>query len=296
MKNTLYKLYKYICYIHRKVNNKYLEISILEDQDVIDRITKEKLSLARFGDGELGLIINKSEIGFQESSDFLIQRLKEVLIENNDSKLLIGVPKIFVEDSDYDLKTKMFWACFIVKRFDILNNLLSQKKVYANASLTRPYMDYKVKNLAKKRFENIKKLWEKRDVIIVEGDSTFFGVGNDLFDNIKSIRRIVCPSKNAFIKYNEILESILEEVSSNTLILMALGPTATLLAADLSKKGYQALDIGHIDIEYEWFRKSAKYKIEIEGKNINEVSGEGDIKPKYIANENYTNEIISIIK
>lgn len=62
------------------------------------------------------------------------------------------------------------------------------------------------------------------------------------------------------------------------------------------QKGYQALDIGHIDIEYEWFRKSAKYKIEIEGKNINEVSGEGDIKPKYIANENYTNEIISIIK
>lgn len=42
-------------------------------------------------------------------------------------------------------------------------------------------------------------------------------------------------------------------ISTNTLVLAALGPTATVLAYDLCNKGYQAIDIGHLDVEYEWF-------------------------------------------
>ena len=37
----------------------------------------------------------------------------------------------------------------------------------------------------------------------------------------------------------------------NPLFLIALGPTATVLASDLSLKGFQAIDIGHLDICYE---------------------------------------------
>ena len=44
-------------------------------------------------------------------------------------------------------------------------------------------------------------------------------------------------------------------------MLIALGPTATILAYDLAEKGVQALDVGHIDIEYEWFlRKDRTHK------------------------------------
>ena len=39
-----------------------------------------------------------------------------------------------------------------------------------------------------------------RDVIICEGEKTRMGVGNDLLDNCKSIKRIICPSENAFDK------------------------------------------------------------------------------------------------
>lgn len=54
------------------------------------------------------------------------------------------------------------------------------------------------------------------------------------------------------------------------LVLLALGPTATVLAYDLAILGYQAVDIGHIDIEYEWYQKKAFEKIPIEGKFVNE--------------------------
>ena len=36
------------------------------------------------------------------------------------------------------------------------------------------------------------------------------GVGNDLFDNVNSIKRVLVPSVNAFDKYDEILEEILK--------------------------------------------------------------------------------------
>jgi hypothetical protein len=44
----------------------------------------------------------------------------------------------------------------------------------------------------------------------------------------------------------------------NILILISLGPTATVLAYDLAKLGYWAIDIGHIDNEYEWLKLEAK--------------------------------------
>ena len=96
------------------------------------------------------------------------------------------------------------------------------------------------------------------------------GVGNNLFDNAKSIKRIICPSLNSFKVYNKILKSV-KKLKDKRLILIALGPTATILAFDLSILGYQAIDIGHVDIEYEWFLRKVKRKIQIKNKFVLEV-------------------------
>lgn len=61
------------------------------------------------------------------------------------------------------------------------------------------------------------------------------------------------------------------------LILIALGPTATVLAYDLSICGYQAVDIGHIDIEYEWFLQKATEKLPVKNKYIGEVNGGANV-------------------
>ena len=86
------------------------------------------------------------------------------------------------------------------------------------------------------------------------------GVNNDLFDNVKSIKRILCPIVNAFNIYEKILQEALK-IKKNKLILLALGPTASVLAYDLYHAGYQVLDIGHMDIEYEWFLRNATQAI-----------------------------------
>ena len=37
----------------------------------------------------------------------------------------------------------------------------------------------------RKRFDTLKKIWENKNIIIVEGSQTRLGVGNDLFANTK---------------------------------------------------------------------------------------------------------------
>lgn len=56
------------------------------------------------------------------------------------------------------------------------------------------------------------------------------------------------------------------------MFIIALGPTATVLAYDLSEAGYQALDMGHFDIEYEWFKMGVTSKVPVTGKFSNEAA------------------------
>ena len=130
------------------------------------------------------------------------------------------------------------------------------KKIYNNCNMKTIYIN---------RFG-------KKDVLIIEGEKTRVGIGNDLLNNCKSIRRIICPVTNAFSVYDKILESTLK-FDKNILILIALGPTATVLAYDLYKHNYRAIDIGHIDIEYELFLRKAKHTLKIPNKYVLEAAG-----------------------
>lgn len=118
----------------------------------------------------------------------------------------------------------------------------------------------------------IKQIWEGRDIVIVEGIQTRSGIGNDLYDNAKSVSRILGPAENAFDKYEETLAAIRRYVAKDKLILLCYGMTATVLAYDLAKLGYQAIDLGHVDIEYEWFRMGTTERVAIKGKYTNETS------------------------
>ncbi len=119
--------------------------------------------------------------------------------------------------------------------------------------------------------------------------------GNDLFDNAQSIKRILCPASNAFSQYNSILHCVKSMALSieDVLILVALGPAATVLAYDLAKDNIQSIDVGHIDIEYEWFKMKAKSKVNIASKAVNEVNG--GLATERIDDKKYYESIIAEI-
>lgn len=274
----------------RKVKLK--KFNIISDIETVDKIVNDKYSIARFGDGEFKWIFGIKQNSFQKDSKELAKRLKRVLKNNDNEKLLIGINDSMNSIKVYNFSARLYWMEYLIELNSKLYKLIPNK-MYISTNITRPYIDYKDKSkeIIKAKFDNLKRIWDDRDVVIVEGEFTKLGVGNDLFNNCKSISRIICPATNAFDKYDEIVNAIRKQ-SKDKLILMSLGPTATVLAYDMSKEGYQCIDTGHVDIEYMWFLNGAKNKEEVEGKFVNEVSS----KVEDITDEKYINQIIARVE
>lgn len=238
-------------------NSNSLRVPIIKNADeTVDCIVSGRYSLARFGDGEFRLI-RKRGINFQKPSDELSKKLLQTLHSDNKT-LLVALPDCFGSLDEYQPKVADFWRKWLVKKRDLVYGYLDMDRTYYSAFFTRAYMSYRKTDdqyiRCQRYFERIKKIWHGRDVVICEGEGTRFGFFNDLLEGAQSISRILCPAQHAFEKYGEILSSF-DAIGTDKLILLALGPTATVLAYDLHDKGYQAIDIGHLDVEYEWFTR-----------------------------------------
>ena len=254
------------------IKRKYKDIKILDSITSINYILDHQCSVSRFGDGEFDLIEGRKE-GYQEPNERLAHLLKQVL-QSNVPNHMIGIPRPLIDTSMLKRESKEFWErYFLVYHGKSIRKYLSSDKTYLDTQLSRFYIENIDKEYSKTIFAHLRRIWDKQDIVIVEGVKTRSGVGNDLYDNANSIQRILGPATNAIDKYDEMLSAIRSNVSKDKLILLSFGPTATVLAYDLAKLGYWAIDIGHLDIEYEWMKRGVQTKIAIEGKYTNESEG-----------------------
>lgn len=258
--------------------------------ETIDKLVNGRISISRYGDGEFALM-NGKDLMFQPYYEELSERLK-FIITSNEKNHIVGIPNVFESLEIYTDKSKEYWSKYLNLNISKIYKMLDKNKKYYDTQVTRLYIDTKDKYKVKNRFDKIKTIWEDKDIVIVEGGKSRLGIGNNLFDSAKSISRIICPSKDAFSKYSQIIDEVRKQDKSK-LILIALGPTATVLSYDLAKDGYHAIDIGHIDIEYEWFLQGAIEKCPINNKYIGEV--EGGTNVSRINSDNYMKQIISTV-
>jgi glycosyltransferase family protein len=261
-------------------------------EETLGKIVDDKCSISRFGDGEFGVMFG-SRIRYHDRSNKLVQRLREVVSSENPN-LLIGLPPCFGSLDHFMPSTINFWRIWMSKKRAMVYSSLDMNRVYYNAFFNRCYLSYEKTDEHYQRcctyFKKLKQMWKNRDVILFESQHARLGVGNDLLEGAKSISRIIfCPVKNAFDKYGEIL-SAFDGVNSDVLILLALGPTARVLAYDLCKKGFQAVDIGDLNMEYEGFlRKDTPLKC----KDVDDIN-EGQ-KIHQLQDSEYKKQIIKRI-
>lgn len=249
---------------------------LMDVDDTIEEVLCKGKSLARFGDGEFSAIAGRVRHRFQsEVDEELGKRLKEVL-NSSEERLLIGIANNYGNLDAYSDQAKREIRRYLNRevRKEHLQ-LLDSSRTYCDAYVTRPYVMYadRLTEAPVERFAKLKQIWNQKDIVLVEGEQTKVGEGNDLLDNAASITRILGPAENAFHEYDRILKECLA-FDKDKLFLIALGPSATVLAYDLCKAGYQAIDIGHLDLEYEWFLKGEGRRVEIPGKYNNEMPQE----------------------
>ena len=256
--------------------------------ETIDTIAKNHCSIARYGDGEIKLVAGR-DISFQKATPFAVNKLREVLSSDVDG-MLVGIADIFGDRSRYNEKANDYWKKHLHRFRKVWYKYLIRGKRYYNASMTRQYITLNDRSQAIDIYNRMKKIWEGKDVVFIEGEKSRMGVGNDLFDGAKSIKRIIGPAIQAFSKYDEILGEALKQ-KKDVLFLIALGPAATGLAYDLHMKGYQAVDIGHVDVEYEWLLMGAEKKTALKNKMVFEAAGKSGVEECH--DEKYESEIIA---
>ncbi|MBF0787147.1 MULTISPECIES: SP_1767 family glycosyltransferase [unclassified Streptococcus] len=266
------------------------EIQVLPILESLRFIEQHRSSVVRFGDGEID-IINGESIPYQDYDEQLAVALKLILQRPSSEDLLVCLPDVFQKIERYNQNAQFFWKSHFEK-YENFYQEECQSDWYGSTFLSRPYIDLEDKSLSVTYFAAIRNLWQGRDILLVEGETSRSGVGNDLFANANSISRIVCPSKNAFDHYDEIMEGMLEHVEGKLVILM-LGPTAKVLAYDLMERGYQAIDLGHIDSEYEWYQMKAKHKIKLKHKHTAEFNWDEEIE--FAQDEAYERQIVATV-
>lgn len=276
LKRTLLAVWDEIHYARKLLFiRKNYGLSIMTAEETVVYIKEHCCSVARYGDGELSLMLQSGEPGFQKGSTELASALLHVL-KNTSPDLLICMPRALVSTKGFRKKGKQFWKSFAIesqeKVVSTIRKICGDIHRFGDTNVSRPYSPYKTSRMAEKMFPLLKSLWDDRDILIVEGSQTRLGVGNDLFADARSIKRILAPAENAFDRYSEILQTV-RACYKGELIILALGPTATVLASDLSKDGIQALDMGHIDIQYEWYLSGDNNFHPVPGKYTNEAAG-----------------------
>lgn len=237
---------------------------VVDISGTMKKLMEERTSISRFGDGEFNLMLMKKPIRFQKYSPLIAQRLLEV-INSDVPGLMVGIPDLFGHFAKGNTADSRFWLKTLNEIRPYFCKEVDNTKLFYNSEITRI--------CSVEHHKYFKEFFRGKRLIIVEGELTRFGVGNDLIGDAKEVRRILCPAEDAFEKYDEIFEECKKyDYDEDTIFLIVLGPTATILAYDLHKSGRRAIDIGHLDICYEWARRG-KTKIKIPYKYVNEADG-----------------------
>lgn len=264
---------------------------VMDSLQTLQLINEDKVSISRYGDYEFNLVRGKS-VAYQEADQSLVSALRRILeCRNKQQSHVVGVPMTMVSLSGVTEDSAKFWKSYFAKNRFWINQYINFEEEYCDAQISRFFINRNSKEYSSKLLSEWKRIWDGRSVLVVEGEYSRFGVGNDLFDNAKIVRRIICPSENAFRNYGVIKNEVMKNAKEIDLALLVLGPTATVLAYDLAKEGIWAIDSGNLDMEYEWYLRGDKVKEKIPGKYSIEVAGGTSVSS--IEDRSYEKQIIS---
>lgn len=294
--------------LEREVNNRFSNIGyeladnlrkgkykfpiLHSDEEAVARIVNEKCSLIRFGDGEFEIMAGRERAPFQKYEKTLSDRLREV-IQSRKDKLLIALANNYGSVDSYTESDKKGIREYMTEEVRTFHeSLLDYNRAYYDAYMFKCYFQSANREDACRRYALVKRIWQGRDIVLIEGRETRTGQGNDLLDNARSIQRILCPTQNAYERYPNILKEA-EKIPEDKLILCALGPAGKVLAYDLIGNGRQVVDIGQIDMEYEWYRADVGIKVPNPTKYVSQLP---PALVEEIHDKEYDSQIIAVIR
>ncbi len=233
--------------------------------ETIDELLYTGKSMVRFGDGEI-VMIKGVDLMLQKASPEIGEGLARILAYPYDD-LIVTIPGIFDTLSDHRPESRQFWRDHLLFCRRTYEKYCNPDRIYYTTFVSRCYYYAKDRSNCDRWFAKIRKIWENRDIVVVEGAKTHNGVGNNLLDSARSIERIICPPSDAYGALPAILEAC-TRYGRDRLFLLSVGVAAKFLAVELFRLGYRVLDIGNLDMEYEWYVRRTPGKAVIEKHSV----------------------------
>lgn len=213
-------------------------------------------SIARYGDGEFKMASHNAGIKSQSSDPKLSARLREILHEPGEC--LVGVPNIRSDTPKADV-----WGKHM--RY---SRLLTHRP-YVSSFISRPDSAPWINTPS--YWALLESLWVDQDVTVVRGSSK--SLAPDDMIGAGEITDILCRKQHAWQDYDEIAE----RVGTPKRALICLGPTATVLAVDLCKRGVHAIDLGHVAIFLRKYRRGEQMVVTADDKSIDRRLSSGEL-------------------
>jgi hypothetical protein len=235
-------------YLIKKRILKYKDVypEVMSIESTLDLLTSG-YSLSRMGDGEYNLCFTQS-IAFQKANFEIMQKLRFLLKtgRNDEIKYLVGIPRL-----KYSGKT--FWGEFWFFHIVQISKLLNSKIIYGDLGISR--------HIELSHLDELKRIWHRKNVMFIYGKNSKFDVNHDIFKSINSKLILQSSNNNAFDEIQYISNEINKKKNSIDLILIALGPTASILAYDFCLKfKIQTIDIGHLTNVIDFKMKGISFK------------------------------------
>ncbi len=203
-------------------------------------LARQKLSFSRIGDGEFNNVIGGRN-SFNSADPALALRLKEICEAGSRESCLVCLNNYKLPEGHSAYK----WFLHHGTRYlnEVLKIVKFKPEKYGDAYfLVR--MSLPDNSLNREGLQKIKELWAGRKVLFVcNSESPIIEDDLNLFNDVERKEYLYIPDKNAFADYAQILKNI-KKYDTSWVIYMEAGATASVLAWDLSKDGYQALDMG----------------------------------------------------
>jgi hypothetical protein len=137
--------------------------------NTINKIIKDKVSICRFGDGELLYVSEKRSLPFQKQNE----RLRSYLISILSSKhnhILVGMPVGFYSLENLKKDAKITWRAVIAWTYPRIYRYLDHLKQYYNASMTRFYIEYENKSHCDEWFKKVRSIWDDKNILLKKGE------------------------------------------------------------------------------------------------------------------------------
>ena len=227
-------------YFFRYIRDRYPEV--LTETQTLEQILTRKISFARYGGSELKLCRGKSVVR-QPASPAISRRLREILHSDYPS-FAVGVPPFPDKARITDTSMDSYFRKLYSREWESVHYMAN--KVYLSSWVFWPFHCNLPHEKVPAYIDQLQRLWQGRDVTFVcNGRFEKAVSSSEIFNNTKSRSFVRAPDKNAYAQYDNLLRQS-GGYSKDNLFLLACGPTATILAYDLSAKGYQAVDIGNL--------------------------------------------------